>query len=216
MWTWSLTWGEITPRMLIGSCPMRPEHLVRIHEDTGISALFSLQHEECHAYWQIDYPTMCRTAAERGIEMSRCAIRDLDVGDMRRHLAQAVTALAHLQARGHRTYVHCTAGLGRAPLVVLGYLTLVRRLAPEEAIDLILKGRPGAVPAWEAYYGCIEDLVGKYRQEIERLAYMLYLEGTNGSAEEDWRAAQAEVLRAVLTHGDTSYQSLVDSGFPIT
>jgi hypothetical protein len=72
---------------------------------------------------------------------------------------------------GHRTYVHCTAGLGRAPLTVLGYLTLVQGQDPEDAIRLILKGRPGAVPAWEAYHGRCQDLVGLQREAIERRAY---------------------------------------------
>ena len=198
MWQWTLNWGQITPRLVIGSCPMQPEHLARIQRETGISAMFSLQHDACHAYWRIDYPELVRVAAEHGVEMHRCPIRDMDIADMQRHLAQAVSALARLQEQGHRTYVHCTAGMGRAPLVVLGYLSLVVGLGPEEAIRLILTGRPEAVPAWEAYHGCIEDLTGQHREQIERRAYDLYREGAWGSAKKDWYVAQAEVLRGVL------------------
>ncbi len=202
MWTWSLNWGEITPRIVIGTCPMTPEDLERIWAGTGVSALLSLQHDDCLTYWGIDYPKMQHAAAERGLTMARCPIRDFDIQDMRRRLPEAVRALAHLQEAGHRTYVHCTAGLGRAPLTVLGYLTMVAGRSPEEAIGLILAGRAGAVPAWEAYHGCREDLVARHREEIAQRAYAFYEQGVHGEARADWHQAEASVLRVVLAgHG---------------
>jgi len=50
MWTWSLNWGEITPKIVSGTCPMEPDDLRRIREGAGVSAVFSLQHDDCHAY----------------------------------------------------------------------------------------------------------------------------------------------------------------------
>jgi atypical dual specificity phosphatase len=198
MWTWSLNWGEITPQIVIGSCPMKPADLRRIRDGADVSAVFSLQHDDCHAYWSIDYGQMCSAGAALALEMDRRPIRDFDIPDMRRHLPTAVSGLARLLSQGHRTYVHCTAGLGRAPLTVLGYLTLVEGRDPEDAIQLILNGRPGAVPAWEAYHGCCEDLVAFHRESIEHLAYDLYESGANGDADANWRQAQAEVLRSAL------------------
>jgi hypothetical protein len=124
MWTWSLNWNEITPHIVIGTCPMRPDDLVRIRKEAEVSALLSLQHDDCLAYWGIDYSQMQGKAAEIGLALRRWPIRDFDINDMRRQLPSAVSTLAALQATGHRTYVHCTAGLGRSALVVLGYLTL--------------------------------------------------------------------------------------------
>ena len=83
---------------------------------------------------------------------------------------------------------------------MLGYLTLVEGYSPEDAIRLILEGRPGAVPAWEAYNGCRKDLVVRHKDAIERRAYELYELGIHGNAYADWCQAQAEVLRSVLTH----------------
>ena len=40
-------------------------------------------------------------------------------------LTQMVRKLALFRAMGKRTYVHCTAGINRASLTVLGYLTFV-------------------------------------------------------------------------------------------
>jgi hypothetical protein len=83
-------------------------------------------------------------------------------------------------------------------LTLLGFLTLVEGWNREEAIRRILAGRPGAVPAWEAYHRCVADLVARLRPEIERRAYDLYLRGVNGNATDDWRQAEVETLRAKL------------------
>jgi atypical dual specificity phosphatase len=204
MWTWSLNWGEITPELVIGSCPMTVDDLERIRVDADVSAVLSVQHDECLAYWSIDYEAMLAAGQELGLAMDRCPIRDFDIADMRRRLPAAIGALHSFQARKHRTYVHCTAGLGRAPLTVLGYLTLVAGHDPEEVIQWILRGRPGAVPAWEAYRGCIADLVERHRKRIERQAYRLFERGVPGDAQEHWRLAQAEVLKAVLANHESA------------
>jgi hypothetical protein len=199
-WSWSLNWGEIDSCILVGSCPMTPEDLGRIREAGRISAVLSVQHDDCLAYWGIDYRRMRARGERLGLQMSRSPMRDFDVADQQRHLPRAVAALADLRARGHRVYVHCTAGLGRGPLTVLGYLTWVEGRTPEEAIRLILRGRPGAVPAWEAYHGGWQALIAGHRRAIERRAYALYesRRGAQGDAESDWRQAEAEVIRSVL------------------
>ena len=199
MWTWSLNWNEVTQHIVIGSCPMRPDDMGRIQKEAGVSALLSLQHDDCLKYWGIDYPQMQNKAAEIGLTLARRPIRDFDITDMRRQLPSAVSGLAALLAQGHRTYVHCTAGLGRSPLVVLGYLTLVDGRDPEEAIAMILDSRTGAVPAWEAYRGCRYDLVEANRNKIEQRAYELYEQGINDDMQTDWRQAEREVLRNVLS-----------------
>jgi hypothetical protein len=181
---------------------MTPDNLRRIHAETGVSAILSLQHDECLAYWHIDYAAMCHAGAELGLDMARCPIRDFDICDMRRRLPTAMSMLADLRAQALRTYVHCTAGLGRAPLVVLGYLTLVEGYSPDDAIGLIKQGRPGVVPAWEAYHGCRNDLVARHRPAIEKRAYELYELKIHGNALADWLQAQAEVLRFILKAGD--------------
>ncbi len=199
MWTWSLNWGQITDYIVIGTCPMAPDDLRRIHSEAGVSGVLSLQHDDCLAYWGIKYAMMYRTGTELGFMMERCPIRDFDVQDMRRCLPAAILMLANMLAHGHRVYVHCTAGMGRSPVVVLGYLTLVEGYSPDDAILLILEGRPESVPAWEAYYGCREDLVSRHRKAIEWRAYELYELGVHGNAHADWFQAQAEILRSMLT-----------------
>lgn len=198
MWTWSLNWGNITSQIVIGTCPMVSDDLKRIHAEARVSAISSLQHDECLNYWGIDYEVMCRAGAEIGLKMARTPIRDFDITDMRRQLPSAVSMLAHLVALENRIYVHCTAGLGRAPLTVLGYLILVENFSPEDAIRLILEGRPGSVPAWEALHGACDDLVACNRDAIEKRAYKLYEQGIHRDALKDWNQARTEVLRSAL------------------
>ena len=198
MWSWSLNWNEITRDIVIGTCPMRPDDLIRIQKEATVSAILSLQHDDCLAYWGIDYFQMQHKAAEIGLTIARSPIKDFDIKDMRQRLPSAVSSLAALQANGHRTYVHCTAGLGRSPLVVLGYLTLVDGRDPEEAISMILNSRTDAVPAWEAYHGCRNDLVEYNRKKIEQRAYELYDQGTTSAMQAAWQPAEQEVLRNEL------------------
>ena len=205
MWTWSLNWNEVTPQLVIGTCPMRPDDLTRIGQEARASALLSLQHNDCLAYWQIDYARLLEKAAELGLTVLRCPMRDFNIVDMRRQLPCAVATLASLAAKGHRTYVHCTAGLGRSPLVVLAYLILVESCDPEQAISTILASRSDAVPAWEAYHGCRYDLVECHRTAIRTRAYELHEQRVNSSADADWRQAEREVLRnALLGRGECS------------
>ena len=180
---------------------MTTADLDRIGAEGGVSAVLSIQHDDCLAYWKIDYPEMRTHGEKLGLRMARSPMRDFDIPDQRRHLAQAVRTLADLQSKGHSTYVHCTAGLGRAPLTVLSYLVWVEGRSPEEAIGLIHRGRPGAVPAWEAHHGCRQDLVVRYRPHIGERAYALSQARAveQGDPQEDWRQAEVEVIRSALT-----------------
>jgi len=198
MWTWSLNWNSVTPQLVIGSCPMKPDDLRRIRYDAKASAVLSLQHDECLTHWDINYARLQDNATELGLDLVRCPIRDFDITDMRRKLPFAISTLASLQAIGHRTYVHCTAGLGRSPLVVMSYLTLIENREPEEAMSMVLASRPDAIPPWEAYRGCRNDLVECHRDAIEGRAHQLFEQGVNKNANADWQQAEREVLCKVL------------------
>lgn len=202
MWTWSLEWAEVSSKLLVGSCPMKPEDLKRIQRETGATALLSLQHDDCHSYWGIDYPAMYVAGRQSGLTMKRCPMRDFDIDDQRRRLPAAVSMLARLQLQGHRTYVHCTAGLGRSPLTILAYLSLVEGIEAEQAMESIRRVRAGVVPSWEAFYGYREALLTMHRDNITERAYTLYCQGVPGNAERHWFLAQRQILRDLFTLGN--------------
>jgi protein-tyrosine phosphatase len=198
-WVWSLNWGIITPELVVGTCPMVPADLEEIKKRTSVTAVLSLQHDECLERWSIDYDEMSRQGKDYGLVMERCPIRDFDPQDTRRCLPDAVRLLARLQAGGHRTYVHCTAGISRAPLIAFAYLTLVAGVAENTARKMILEGRPASVPYWEAYHGARADLAVRHVKQIERRVSELEDLGLSGDGTDAMRKAEAEVLRTVLS-----------------
>lgn len=203
MWTWTLNWGAIRPDLLVGSCPMGVEDLDRIQTQAGASAVLSLQSDLCLEHFRIDYPAHRDYGRGIGLEMRRAPMRDFDPPDQRHKLAEAVRMLHTLLHQGHRVYVHCTAGMGRAPLTVLAYLGFVEGLQLPQALALIHRARPCAVPALEAYEGCKEDLLRAHESEIRQWAQTLYTErcrsGCPDHPEADWARAEREVLRRVIT-----------------
>ncbi len=99
MWSWSLNWDEVTPKIVVGTCPMTASDLRRIHAEAKVSAMLSLQHEDCLAYWHIDLAKLRATAATLGLVLVRQPIRDLDIEDMRRQLPLAIAQLAGFRPR---------------------------------------------------------------------------------------------------------------------
>jgi hypothetical protein len=114
-------------------------------------------------------------------------------------LPEAVRALACLQAVGHRTYVHCTAGISRAPLTVFGYLTLVAGIPEDRARELVATGRPESVPYWDAYAGARADLIADLSESIERRVLELEKFGISSSLSEARNRAEIEIIRAALS-----------------
>ncbi len=198
-WTWSLNWGVITPELIVGSCPQEPADLEEIKLSTGVSAVLSLQHDECLAHYGIDYDLMSREGRLMGLAMERHPIRDFDPRETRKHLPEAVRKLANLQSQGHRTYVHCTAGVSRAPLTVFGYLALVSGVDEVTARSMIMDGRPESVPYWEAYDGARSDLVALHREAIDQHAEQLEKLGLSENRTKALDRAEAEVLRRMLS-----------------
>lgn len=197
-WRWSLNWGVVRDDIVVGSCPMTTRDIDRIRKGTGASALLSVQTHMCREAFNVDYDNHYRHAVKRGLAMDNAPMRDFDPFDQRCRLANAVCSLHRLLSQDHRVYVYCTAGLNRSPLTVLGYLTFLDQMTPQDALALIVAGRPEAQPSWEAYEGCRQDLVERCRDAIARRAWDLAQSSAGGSAETHWLRAEKEVIRDVF------------------
>ena len=177
---------------------MVPADLERIRTGAGVTAVLSLQHDECLARWAIDYAEMHNEGRRLGLAMARLPIRDFDPEETRIHLPEAIRSLARLQAQGNRTYVHCTAGISRAPLTVFGYLTLVEGLEEAAARDLIMAKRPESIPYWEAYEAARADLSAVHMEAIKQRAAELDRSGLFPGKGAAMNRAEAEVLSRAL------------------
>ena len=169
-WSWTLNWDYVTlddgdnvirepsdadaarARVLIGSCPRSPADVDRLVDEAGVEAIVCLQCSLCHEAMEIDWQAVRRRAIERGVMIVQVSVRDFDRLDQAKMLPEAVRKLAAFQAMGKRTYVHCTAGINRASLTVVGYLTFVKQFDLEAALDVVRTSRPQANPyvvSWE-------------------------------------------------------------------
>lgn len=207
-WVWTLNWDSITPRIVIGSCPMLASDLEQIRGETGASALLSLQHDDCHAHFRIDYAELRRQGAYLGLELLRHPIRDFDATEARRELPGAVRALDWLLERHERVYVHCTAGMGRAPLTVLGYLVFVHGTRFEHALALLRARRPIVCPNIEAYRACRDDLLARHSRAIALRIRDLQRKEPQVTPGERQRQAEQEVLREALRQSRPSTRRL--------
>ena len=197
-WTWTLNWDEINASIVVGSCPMSTADIDRIRRDSHATALFSVQHDACLEHFGIDYAVHVQHGSQTGLEMVRHPIKDFDPGELRAHLPGAVRVLTELLRSGHRTYVHCTAGMGRSPLTVMAYLALIEGWGADDAMEVLKRQRSCIAPDWDSYFACRRDLNEQYREPIERRAWELYKSGIHADPNADWRQAEAEILRTAI------------------
>jgi predicted protein tyrosine phosphatase len=194
-WRWSLNWSEVRSDLLIGSCPMALDDVERIIAATEATAILSLQSEACRSAFAIDYDTHRAYGEAAGVAMINAPMLDFDPPDQRRNLPAAVRALTALLAAGRRVYVHCTAGVNRSPLVVLGYLSFVETMEPGEALAFIRDARPEAQPSWEAFTGARDDLVETLRPFIHVRAFYLHQQHPENDPALNWVSAETDVIR---------------------
>ena len=98
--------------------------------------------------------------ANFGIKAVHYPIHDFNEEDLKEKLYRGASVLNDLINKDERrVYVHCTAGMGRAPAVVLVYLCLYKGMDPDEA-DLYVKSyRKVSVPNMRA----VKEIVEKHK-----------------------------------------------------
>ncbi|RMZ52098.1 hypothetical protein APUTEX25_001292, partial [Auxenochlorella protothecoides] len=171
----------------------------RIVEEGRATAILSLQSDACLEALGIDYPALHARACARGLLAARVAVRDFDHDDQAAMLPEAVRALHTLLAMGHRVYVHCTAGINRATLTTVGYLTFVQGLGLEEALRAVREARPQAHPYVDCWRTVRRRLVEGRGDEVGHAARAIFntreQRGRSGSSSADWAAAEEILIR---------------------
>lgn len=201
MWTWTLNWGQIRDDIVVGSCPRTTADLDRFREQVGITAMLSLQTDLCREALGIDYEAHQHHGERLGLVLVNAPMRDFDAAEQRIRLPDAVRALHRLLDAGHTVYVHCTAGINRAPLTVLAYLTFVEGMTTKEAMKMIVSRRPEAQPYWEPYDNCWQDLVARHRESIRLRARELSQRFPDNTPEHNWFEAEQVIIRETFIAG---------------
>lgn len=124
--------------LALGPAP-RPGELGAL-EQAGITAILSLQE---------DLEAAPPPAAVRGrLAWARVPLADGHAGGSLRldQLRAAVEQIRRWRQEGQTVYVHCYAGVGRAPTVCAAYLITSERLGLGEALARVKRARPTTSP----------------------------------------------------------------------
>ncbi|KAF8397780.1 hypothetical protein HHK36_016702 [Tetracentron sinense] len=113
-----MNYNFIRPDLIVGSCLQTPEDVDKLRS-IGVKTIFCLQQDPDLEYFGVDISAIREYAKTcDNIQHLRAEIRDFDSFDLRMRLPAAVSKLYKaINRNGGITYIHCTAGLGRAPSV---------------------------------------------------------------------------------------------------
>ena len=152
-----INFNLIETDIFIGSAPQTSEDVARLAQ-MKVTAVLSLQSDEDLRSHRIDWQIIQSAYQHHEITLQRFQINDFDETDMANKLVPPVQKLHDLLTQGHCVYVHCNAGVCRAPATVLGYLCHYRDMPVEQGLEYIRRARPQVNPYVAAVKKAIEQL----------------------------------------------------------
>ncbi|KAI3751562.1 hypothetical protein L2E82_22651 [Cichorium intybus] len=131
-----MNYDFITPDLIVGSCLQTPADVDKLRS-IGVKTIFCLQQDSDLEYFSVDIGAIREYASTfNDIEHIRAEIRDFDAFDMRLRLPYVVSKLHKaINRNGGIAYIHCTAGLGRAPATALAYMFWVQVDSGQWTVD---------------------------------------------------------------------------------
>ncbi|KAL0303957.1 UNVERIFIED_CONTAM: Phosphoglucan phosphatase LSF2, chloroplastic [Sesamum radiatum] len=154
----SMNYTLITEDLIVGSQPQKAEDINHLKMELNVGYILNLQQDRDVEYWGIDLNSIITRCGELGIHHMRRPARDFDPDSLRSGLPRAVSSLEWAISEGNgRVYVHCTAGLGRAPAVVIAYMFWFCDMNLNKAYNALTSKRPCG-PNKRAIRGATYDL----------------------------------------------------------
>ena len=136
-----INFDRILPQLFVGTCPRSAVDVDRICNDARVSAVLNLQTDRDFAEYEIDWSRLEDHYRARNVTVRRVPIIDFNVADLRRKLVSAVDTLEELLASDHTVYLHCTAGIGRAPTIAVARLALCGGWELDSAVEQVTSRR---------------------------------------------------------------------------
>jgi len=118
----SMTYVAISPKLVLGSCPESGSDVELLKSGLGVTAVLNLQTDDDMRFLEIDWSAINRQYVHSKVQLRRIPIIDFDRVDLLDQLPRCISALHSLMRTGNTTYVHCTAGVNRAPTTIVAYL----------------------------------------------------------------------------------------------
>ncbi len=140
-----IDFSRIEPSIFLGSAPQNSVDVARLAK-MKITAVLSLQSDADLSSHRIDWKKLQSAYEYSNIVAQRFPIIDFDEVDLGEKLPTPVKTLNQLLQVGHTVYVHCNAGICRAPATVLTYLCHYRSMERDEALSYLRQSRPQVHP----------------------------------------------------------------------
>jgi len=154
-----LSFDDIDHNIYVGAYPQCKEDVLTM-KAAGVTGVMNLQTDEDIHKRQVNMEMMGKHYADAGIELCRFPILDFHGADMAakgKFAAKEVGRLLHNNGKGGKVYIHCTAGMGRAPAVACLYLVHREGWKLEDIMGHIKARRPSVGPNYEAMKEAIRN-----------------------------------------------------------
>lgn len=145
-----INFNRIEEDIFVGSAPRNQIDVKRLDSQLKVTAVLSLQSDADFKNYKIDFDEISNAYQTVDIQFYRFPITDFDAVDMSKKLVEPVQMLANLLDQDHRVYVHCNAGICRAPGTVLGYLHAYKGMDLDEGLAYMREKRPMVNPYMDA------------------------------------------------------------------
>jgi protein-tyrosine phosphatase len=132
--------SEITDQLLVGEY-LRPHDIPWLAEEYRVTAIHNLQDDEDLRINGLDVSALHAIAAQHRMRYIRTPIQDGSADDVAARLAAALADLAMLIKSGDRVYLHCNAGLNRAPTLAIAWLRAHGGMSLNEALAHVKRRR---------------------------------------------------------------------------
>ncbi|HJU27534.1 MAG TPA: dual specificity protein phosphatase family protein [Candidatus Binataceae bacterium] len=146
--------SEITDYLLVGEYP-REGDIGWLANEYRVTAIHNLQDDEDLRINGIDAAALRAECARHGITLVRTPIQDGSSDDMAARLEAALGDLEALIGKRERVYLHCNAGLNRAPTLAIAYLRANCGMSLNEAMAHVKRQRACGpfMTVLEAHFG---------------------------------------------------------------
>lgn len=135
------SFSVILPELLVGEYPV-PADAEWMGREQGVRVVVNLQDDPDLACKGLRLRELERAYAEHDIDLHRVPIADGDREGLLARIDRAVDLVHGAVGGGRRVYLHCNAGMNRAPTVAIAYLHLHHGFSLAAACDFFKARRP--------------------------------------------------------------------------
>lgn len=130
----------ISDELLVGEYPNQDD-IGWLKDTFGIAAVHNLQDDDDLRMNGLDPARLSNEYDAHGIDYVRTPIQDGSADAMAERLELALHDLRALVDSSGRVYLHCNAGMNRAPTLAIAFLRAYRKMSLDEAMKLVKKQR---------------------------------------------------------------------------